>query len=61
MARSVSLARPDRRETSVEPQLFKKSVSEFRLKSTREVRMNQLRLESPSVYYTGKKDQMSLS
>jgi len=48
MAGSVSISKPNRSEASLEPQLFRKSVREFRLKITREVRMSQLRLENPS-------------
>jgi len=45
---SVSISEPNRSEASLQPQLLKKSVSEFRLNSTREIRMSQLRLETPS-------------
>jgi len=48
MAGSVSFSKPNGSEASLEPQLFRKSVREFRLKITREVRMNQLRLENPN-------------
>jgi len=47
MAGSVSISKPNRSEASLQPHLLKKSVSEFRLNITREVRMSQLRLETP--------------
>jgi len=49
MAGSVSISKPNRSEASLQPQLLKKRVSEFRLNITREVRMSQLRLETPSL------------
>lgn len=52
MASSVSFARPDRREKSLEPQLFQKSGSEFRLQVTRDVCVNQLRWENRTTYNT---------
>jgi len=48
MAGSVSISKPNRSEASLQPELLKKSVSEFRLNITREVRMRRLRLETPS-------------
>jgi len=50
MAGSVSISKPNRSEASLQPQLLNKSVSEFRLNITREVRMSQLRLETPNMY-----------
>jgi len=47
MAGSVSISKPNRSEASLQPQLLNKIVSEFRLNIMREVRMSQLRLETP--------------
>jgi len=58
MAGSVSISKQNRSEASLQPQLLKKRVSEFRLNIMREVRMRQLRLETPNLIPTGKEKYM---
>jgi len=59
MAGSLSISKPNRSEASQQPQLLKKSVSEFRLNITREVRMSQLRLETPSRHGVSNRNERS--